>query len=66
MPFTRGRTYEFGPKLVSRVTDATMVLIRVEFQFPHEGPPPEICACDKLSFRHAVSYHDAVVGDGYV
>jgi hypothetical protein len=40
IPFTGGQTYEFGSKLLSQTTDATMVLIRVEFQFPHQGPPP--------------------------
>jgi hypothetical protein len=62
IPFTGGHTYEFGSKLLSQTTDATMVLIRVEFQFPHQGPPPEICSCETFSFRHAVSYHDTVVG----
>ena len=57
IPFTGGCTYEFGSKLLSQTTDSTMVLIRVEFQFPHGGPPPEICTCGKLSFRHAVEYH---------
>ena len=58
IPFT-GHTYEFGPKLLSQTTDTTMVLIRIEFQFPHEGPPPEVCSCGRLSFRHAVSYHES-------
>ena len=57
VPFTGGRTYEFGTKLLSQTTDATMVLIRVEFQFRDDGPPPEICSCERLSFRHAVEYH---------
>jgi hypothetical protein len=57
IPFTGGLTYEFGTKLLSQTADTTMVLIRVEFQFPHEGPPPEVCSCGKLSFRHAVEYH---------
>ena len=57
IPFTGGRTFVFGTKLLSQTTDATMVLIRVEFQLHHEGPPPEICSCDRLSFRHAVEYH---------
>ena len=59
IPFTGGRTYEFGSKLLSQTTDTTMVLVRVEFQFPHEGPPPEVCSCGRLSFRHAVSYHES-------
>ena len=60
IPFTGGRSYKFGTKLVSRSTDATMVAIQIEFQFPHEGPPPEICSCETFSFRHAVEYHDTV------
>ena len=60
IPFTGGRTYEFGSKLLSQTTDTTMVLIRVEFQFQHQGPPPEICSCERFSFRHAVSFHASV------
>ena len=60
IPFTGGRTYEFGSRLVRQTTDTTMVVIQMEFQFPHEGPPPEICSCGKLSYRHAVSYHASV------
>ena len=64
IPFTGELTYEFGTKLLSQTTDATMVLIRVEFQFPHEGPPPEICSCETVSFRHAVSYHETALSSG--
>jgi len=60
IPFTGGRAYEFGAKLLNQSTDGTMVLIRAEFNFTHEGPSPEICSCEGLSFRHATSYHDAV------
>ncbi|MGH2492300.1 MAG: hypothetical protein ACRDF9_12405 [Candidatus Limnocylindria bacterium] len=58
VPFPGGRTYEFGPKLLSQTTDTTVVHVRPEFWFPHGGPPPEVCSCGRLSFRHAVSYHD--------
>jgi hypothetical protein len=58
IPFTGGRTYELGAKLINRTTDSTMVLIRIEFQFADNSPPPEICTCGKLSFRHAVEYHE--------
>jgi hypothetical protein len=57
VPFPGGRTFTFGPKLLSDTTDATMVLIGITFSYPHEGPPPEVCSCGKLSFRHAVEYH---------
>jgi hypothetical protein len=51
-------TYEFGPKLLSQTTDATVVIVRAEFSYPHRGPKPEVCSCGRLSFRHSVSYHD--------
>jgi hypothetical protein len=57
-PSQSGRTYEFGPRLLSQITDATVVHVRPEFSYPHEGPPPQVCSCGKLSVRHAVSYHD--------
>jgi hypothetical protein len=57
IPFTRGRTFTFGPKLLSDTSDATMVVPQITFSYPHAGPPPEICSCGKLTFRHAVEYH---------
>jgi hypothetical protein len=40
-----------------------MVLIGITFQYLHksESPPPDVCSCERLSFRHAVSYHDTEV-----
>jgi hypothetical protein len=62
IPFTGGRTFTFGSKLLRHTGDATMVLSGITFWHPHEGPPPEICSCEKLSFRHAVEYHgDAAI-----
>jgi hypothetical protein len=55
--FTGGRTFMFGPKLLSHTTDTTMVLIGITFHYLHKKPPPEVCSCGKLSFRHAVEYH---------
>nr|MBA2599049.1 hypothetical protein [Actinomycetota bacterium] len=57
IPFTQGRIFTFGPKLLSQATDTAMVLIRIEFQYSNPGPKPEICTCGKLSVRHAVEYH---------
>ena len=59
IPFTGGRTFEFGPKLLSEVSDTTVVHVRPEFSYPLEGPPPKECTCGTLSFRHAVGYHVA-------
>jgi hypothetical protein len=39
-----------------------VVQIRKEFRFPHEGPPPAVCSCGKLSLRHAVEFHDSECG----
>ena len=58
-PSKSGRTYEFGPKLLSQTTDTTVVHVRPEFSFTREGPPSEVCSCGKLTVRHAVSYHDS-------
>jgi hypothetical protein len=58
VPFT-GHTFEFGTELLGQTTDTTMVLIRIEFQYPHEGPTPEQCSCGTLSFRHAVAFHES-------
>lgn len=62
IPFTGGRTFTFGPKLLSH-TDTTMVLVGITFHYLHksQSPPPEVCSCERLSFRHAVSYHDTGV-----
>ena len=61
IPFTGGRTFTFGPKLLSLTTDTTKVLIGITFYYTHpqKGPPPEECSCGKLSFRHAVQYHES-------
>jgi hypothetical protein len=59
IPFTGGRTFTFGPKLLSHATDTTMVLIGITFHYLHKRAPPDVCSCGKLSFRHAVEYHES-------
>src|SRR5687767_2986415 len=43
IPFTGGRTFEFGPKMLNGATDTTVDHVRPEFSYPHEGPPPKEC-----------------------
>jgi hypothetical protein len=57
IPFTGGRTFEFGPELLHGNADTTVVHVRPEFSYADPGPPPEECSCGRLSFRHAVEYH---------
>lgn len=58
IPFTGGRTFTFGPKLLSQTTDETMVCMWITFKYAQrKGPPPEECFCGKLSYRHAVVFH---------
>ena len=57
IPFTGGRSFEFGAELLSENTDTTVVHVRPELSYSDPGPKPKECSCGKLSFRHAVEYH---------
>jgi hypothetical protein len=57
VPFTGDTKFTFGPDLLNLIDDRDIV--QIEFSSPHAGPPPEVCSCGKLSFRHAVSYHES-------
>ena len=58
IPFTGGRIFRFGPQLFGQITDATMVLLQIVFKYANPGSPPEECFCGKLSYRHAVVFHE--------
>lgn len=56
VPFTGEAKFTVGSDSLGVPDDRVIVLI--EFSYPDSGPPPEVCSCGKLSFRHAVSYHE--------
>ncbi|HEX9437172.1 MAG TPA: hypothetical protein VGA16_08465 [Candidatus Limnocylindria bacterium] len=45
IPWRGGRTFEFGPKLLSQTNDATVVHVRPEFHMPTKDVPPKECFC---------------------
>jgi hypothetical protein len=57
IPVGRHR-FAFGRKLLSETTDTTAVQIQSHFRYTTTDGPPRVCSCGKLSFRHAVAYHD--------